>query len=75
MSFKAEITEDYTRLQGSGDEVLTGLAMYVKALLKANFDEETIKEVVEMVIDDYKDTNKNQKLDEELKSILKKVFK
>lgn len=75
MSFKAVITEDYTRLQGSGAEVLTGLAMYVKALLKANFDEETIKEVVEMEIDDYKDTNKKQELDDELKSILKEIFK
>lgn len=75
MSFKAEITEDCTRLQGSGAEVLTGLAMYVKALLKANFDEETIKEVVEMEIDDYKDTNKKQELDDELKSILKEIFK
>lgn len=50
MSFKAEITEDCTRLQGSGAEVLTGLAMYVKALLKANFNKEIIQEVVELAI-------------------------
>lgn len=75
MSFKAEITEDYTRLQGSGAEVLTGLAMYVNALLKANFNKEIIQEVVELAIDDYKASNKKQELDDELKSILKEIFK
>lgn len=87
MSFKAEITEDYTRLQGSRAEVLMGLAMYVRALLKAKLDEGTIREVVEMAIDDYKNNNKKQDLDKEklnatmdkisddVLSILKEIFK
>ena len=39
MSFKAEITENYTKIEGKTDEILTGLAMYVRALRKSNIPE------------------------------------
>lgn len=34
MSFRAEITEEYTKIEGKTDEILAGLVCYIKTLKK-----------------------------------------
>lgn len=58
MSFKAEITEHYTKIEGKTDEILTGLAMYVRALGKNNISERLIKGTIDIALKDFKNENK-----------------
>ena len=58
MSFKAEITENYTKIEGKTDEILTGLAMYVRALRKSNIPEKLIKGTIDIALEDFKNENK-----------------
>lgn len=58
MSFKAEITEHYTKIEGKTDEILTGLAMYVRALRKNNISERLIKGTIDIALKDFKNENK-----------------
>lgn len=54
MSFKVEITEDYTKIKGSTTEVLAGLAVYIRTLLDMNIKETVIKEIVDLALKDEK---------------------
>lgn len=58
MSFKAEITEHYAKIEGKTDEILTGLAMYVRALRKNNISERLIKGTIDIALKDFKNENK-----------------
>lgn len=58
MSFKAEITENYTKIEGKTDEVLAGLAMYVRALRKNNIPETLIKGTMDIALEDFRKENK-----------------
>lgn len=58
MSFKAEITENYTKIEGKTDEVLAGLAMYVRALRKNNISEALIKGTMDIALEDFRKENK-----------------
>lgn len=58
MSFKAEITENYTIIEGKADEILAGLAMYVIALRRNNISEKVIKGTIDIALEDFKDENK-----------------
>ena len=58
MSFKAEIPENYTKIEGKTDEILTGLAMYVRALRKSNIPEKLIKGTIDIALEDFKNENK-----------------
>lgn len=37
MSFRAEITEEYTKIEGKTDEILAGLVCYIKTLKKKEY--------------------------------------
>ena len=58
MSIKAEITENYTKIEGRTDEILTGLAMYVRALRKNDIPEKLIKGTIDIALKDFKNENK-----------------
>ncbi len=52
MKFRAEITEEYTILKGSIPECLTGLAMYIDALLEKGVSKKLIKVAINMVLEE-----------------------
>lgn len=52
MGFKAEITEEYAMLKGRREECLTGLAMYIEALLKNGISKDLIKKVINIVLEE-----------------------
>lgn len=58
MSFKAEITENHTKIEGKINEVLAGLAMYVRALRKNNISETLIKGTMDIALEDFRKENK-----------------
>lgn len=48
MKFKAVITEEYTKFQGTTQEILTGLVWYANALKHKGIPDDTIKKIVEI---------------------------
>lgn len=56
-NFKAVITEDSTEIKGEIPEILTGLAMYIRALLKNDIPETMIREVVNLALLCFKGKN------------------
>ena len=58
MSFKAEITENHTKIERKINEVLAGLAMYVRALRKNNISETLIKGTMDIALEDFRKENK-----------------
>lgn len=56
--FKAEITEEYTKIQGTGSENLTGLACYIQALRKSGMPDTFIKSAIEAGFEDIKEGKK-----------------
>ena len=52
MSFKAVITEGYTEIQGTTEEILAGLICYIKGLQKTRISNKTIKETVNLALND-----------------------
>lgn len=55
--FKAVITEKCTKIEGKIDEILAGLAMYIRALKENDISEKIIREVVNIAL---KDSKKNK---------------
>ena len=51
-------TLNYTKIEGKTDEVLAGLAMYVRALRKNNIPETLIKGTMDIALEDYRKENK-----------------
>lgn len=56
-NFKAVITEDSTKITGKISEILTGLAMYIRALSKNDIPETMIREVVDLAFLSFKEKN------------------
>jgi len=50
--FKVEITEEYTKIQGTVCEKLTGLACYIQALRKSGMPDIFIKSTIEIGFED-----------------------
>ena len=48
MKYKAVITEDSISIEGRPDEILAGLAMYVRALRENDISEKIIRQVLEL---------------------------
>ena len=56
-NFKVVITEDSTKITGKIPEILTGLAMYIRALSKNDIPETMIREVVDLAFLSFKEKN------------------
>lgn len=52
MSFRAEITEEYTKIEGKTDEILAGLVCYIKTLKKEGISKKVLQQVVELGLED-----------------------
>lgn len=52
MSFRAEITEEYTKIEGKTDEILAGLVCYIKTLKKEGISPKVLQQVVELGLED-----------------------
>nr|DAF16474.1 MAG TPA: hypothetical protein [Caudoviricetes sp.] len=52
MSFRAEITEEYTKIEGKTDEILAGLVCYIKTLKKEGISQKVLQQVVELGLED-----------------------
>lgn len=67
MSFKVEITEDYTKMDGKTDEILDGIAMYARALRMNGIPQSLIIDAFKLGLEEDKSTNcreiRIQKLD------------
>ena len=68
---RIEITREYTKLSGEEVELLSGLTMLVKSLLKSGVDEELIKEAVNLGFMSDKEIDK--KAEKIVADILKKL--
>lgn len=55
MSFRAEITENYIKIEGKTDEILAGLAVYISKLKDNGISKEIIQEVVDLALKDKKE--------------------
>lgn len=60
MSFKVEITEDYTKMDGKTDEILVGLALYARALRMNKIPEEIIVGAFKLGLKDDETTECNK---------------
>lgn len=63
MSFRAEITENYIKIEGKTDEILTGLAVYISKLKDNGISKEIIQEVVDLALKDKKEKRAETILD------------
>lgn len=63
MSFRAEITENYIKIEGKTDEILAGLAVYISKLKDEGISKEIIQEVVDLVLKDKKEKRAETILD------------
>lgn len=63
MSFKAEITENYIKIEGKTDEILAGLAVYISKLKDEGISKEIIQEVVDLALKDKKEKRAETILD------------
>lgn len=63
MSFKAEITEKYTRIEGRVPEILAGLAAYINVLKKEGIPKKLIQQVVDLALEDKKEKRAETILD------------
>lgn len=63
MSFRAEITENYIKIEGKTDEILTGLAVYISKLKDEGISKEIIQEVVDLALKDKKEKRAETILD------------
>ena len=63
MSFRAEITENYIKIEGKTDEILAGLAVYISKLKDNGISKEIIQEVVDLALKDKKETRAETILD------------
>ena len=63
MSFKAEITENYIKLEGKMDEILAGLAIYISKLKDNGISKEIIQDVVDLALKDKKEKRAETILD------------
>lgn len=48
MKFKVVITEETTEIKGKKSEILTGLIMYIHALLEISVSKNTIQDIVNL---------------------------
>lgn len=64
MKFKVEITDSYIKMAGTKDELLAGLALYIKSLEKNGISDSLIKIVIDMALE------KNSGIDETLKNAM-----
>lgn len=63
MSFRAEITENYIKIEGKTDEILAGLAVYISKLKDNGISKEIIQEVVDLELKDKKEKRAETILD------------
>ena len=63
MSFRAEITENYIKIEGKTDEILAGLAVYISELKDNGISKEIIQEVVDLALKDKKEKRAETILD------------
>lgn len=63
MSFRAEITENYIKIEGKTDEILAGLAVYISKLKDEGISKEIIQEVVDLALKDKKEKRAETILD------------
>lgn len=63
MSFRAEITENYIKIEGKTDEILAGLAAYISKLKDNGISKEIIQEVVDLALKDKKEKRAETILD------------
>lgn len=63
MSFKAEITEKYTSIEGRVPEILAGLAAYINVLKKEGIPKKLIQQVVDLALEDKKEKRAETILD------------
>ncbi len=63
MSFRAEITENYIKIEGKTDEILAGLAVYISKLKDNGISKEIIQEVVDLALKDKKEKRAETILD------------
>lgn len=63
MSFRAEITENYIKIEGKTDEILAGLAVYISKLKDNGISKEIIQEVVDLALKDKKEKRAETVLD------------
>ena len=63
MSFKAEITENYIKIEGKMDEILAGLAVYISKLKDNGISKEIIQDVVDLALKDKKEKRAETILD------------
>ena len=63
MSFRAEITENYIKIEGKTDEILAGLAVYISKLKDNGISKEIIQEVVDLALKDKKEKRAEKILD------------
>lgn len=82
MSFKAVITEKYTKMNGTVSNKLAGLSCYIRALRKAEISDYLIKRAIEIAymseeeIENSRKRNKarEKELDKKLEELMKKIF-
>ena len=67
MSFRAEITEEYTKIEGKTDEILAGLVCYIKTLKKEGISQKVLQQVVELGLEDEEKKRAETILDTEVK--------
>lgn len=63
MSFRAEITENYIKIEGKTDEILAGLAVYISKLKDEGISKEIIQKVVDLALKDKKEKRAETILD------------
>lgn len=63
MSFRAEITENYIKIEGKTDEILAGLVVYISKLKDEGISKEIIQEVVDLALKDKKEKRAETILD------------
>lgn len=63
MSFRAEITENYIKIEGKTDEILAGLTVYISKLKDNGISKEIIQEVVDLALKDKKEKRAETILD------------
>ena len=63
MIFRAEITENYIKIEGKTDEILAGLAVYISKLKDNGISKEIIQEVVDLALKDKKEKRAETILD------------
>ena len=71
MSFRAEITENYIKIEGKTDEILAGLAVYISKLKGEGISKEIIQEVVDLALKDKKEKRAETILDTDKVNIQK----